>query len=103
MAGKVKVKAPKPDWAPPKVNKSGQQVDDDGLPLAPAARAIALAEAGRKSDPAGIVTSDMISAHDPKAAQADREAIAAFHAGEADADETEMEPTPDAAPAADQG
>ena len=70
---------------PLKMNEAGQQLHSDGLPLARVARAKALAAAGKTTDPEGIVPDDIIGAYDPKAKEADREAVAQFHEEQAEA------------------
>lgn len=74
------------DWQDAtKVNANGQQVGEDELPTAKVARAMALAEAGKATDKAGIVTDEEIAAYDPKAAEIDREAIAQHQQDKLDA------------------
>ena len=82
MAGKKsdptsKLTIPEDDWAPPKLDEQGRELDPHGLPTNPIQRAIALGEAG-KADPAGIVTAEQIEALDPAATQKDHEAVAAY-------------------------
>lgn len=85
---------------PLKLNEAGQQLHSDGLPLARVARAKALAADGKTKDPEGIVPDDAIAAYDPKAKEADREAVAQFHAEEAEAARAAAEKAAAAEPAA---
>lgn len=80
-----KIKLPTDDWAMPERNEQGQQIDEHGFPLGLAARAQAIALAGRKTDPAELVTPEQIEAANPKPAAADREAIAQAIQDKADA------------------
>lgn len=95
----VKIKAQDDDWAEPKRNERGQQIAPDGFPIQGIARARALAEAGKKTDDTGAVSDEQIAAFNPAAAEADRKAVAAFHAEQAEkalaappADETKAAP-----------
>lgn len=100
----VKAKAvPQDDWNPARTNDAGQQVDSDGLPLGIKARAMALAEQGKDKDPAGFVSPEMIAAHDPKAAEADREAVAQLRQDQAEKDAKAQAKEAEAAAAANEG
>lgn len=103
MAKAPTKKTPEPDWALPPVNDKGQQLAEDGLPLTGLARALALAEAGTKTDPLEIVTDEQIAAHDLKGQAADLEAFVASQETEDGAapDFTPAEPTAPAAPQGD--
>lgn len=82
----TKVKDAEEDWQDAtQTNEAGQQVEGDGFPTAKVARAMALAAAGKTTDKAEIVTDEEIAAYDPKAAEADREAIAQHQADKAEA------------------
>jgi len=82
MAEAVKP-AQKNDWSEPKTDKDGFQVGKDNFPPTGLARAMALAAAGKETDPSGIVSDEMIAAHDPKAADDDKKAVAEFKIKEA--------------------
>lgn len=103
MAKAPTKKTAEPDWALPPVNDKGQQLAEDGLPLTGLARALALAEAGTKSDPLALVTDEQIAAHDLKGQAADLEAFVASQETEDGAvpDFTPSEPTTPAAPTGD--
>jgi hypothetical protein len=51
----------KPDWSPPKVDEQGRELIGD-YPASGPARALAIAKAGRKTDPDGILTPEQIAA-----------------------------------------
>lgn len=54
-------KTEKPDWSPPEVDDSGRELLG-GYPANGPARAAAIAAAGRKTDPEGILTPEQIAA-----------------------------------------
>lgn len=85
----VVIQHPEQDWAEPKRSETGHQLADDGFPLTGVARAMALAEAGKTTDPLELVSDDAIAAHDPKAAAADRDAVDRYHAEQAAAAQQE--------------
>ena len=57
----AKAPDPKPDWHPAKVSDDGHELIGD-YPASGPARAVAIAKAGRKTDPDGILTPEQIAA-----------------------------------------
>lgn len=76
--GDPKVKVAADDWSLPTLDAQGHQIDSHGLPLNRVARAMALAQAGKTSDPAdpAVVTPDEIAAQNPEGVAADQAAVA---------------------------
>jgi hypothetical protein len=61
MAAKTAETTAKPDWSPPSVDEQGHELFGD-FPLSGPARALAIAKAGRKTDPDGLLSPEQIAA-----------------------------------------
>jgi hypothetical protein len=59
--GMAKTPESKPDWHPAKVDESGHELIGD-YPASGPARALAIAKAGRKTDPDGVLSPEQIAA-----------------------------------------